>query len=544
MAQDRRSGIGSRQAGLLGLVLATTGLGCGADRVADATDSGAGPADTGGAEGSADAGSDTAPAPDTVEGSGQPMAPLEPCGPGPATLSTLRLTVDGTVLRDALGREVMLRGANAGGRSKLPPFVPFAFAESGLDDQVDAPRFDEAADAFYARLAGYGFNVVRLLLLWEGLEPVRGSYDETYLARLRGQIEAAQRHGIRVFIDAHQDLWSRAYCGDGAPVWTLPDPDRPVPDPADCEGWFNGYVSDPDGVVRPAFDRLWTNADGVRDAYREMWRHVAEQTRDLDAVIAYEPINEPYQGTIAEKTWGEEVLPAFFEEMAGAIRAAAPGAPVVFGSSGLDGADQSFSLRVPGGGNMVWGPHFYDPRSFLGIPIDERYSVSRQIAFLRRQAATFGTPVILGEFGANTTLETTPIYLRKVYDALDEQLMGATVWHVSLGGPEWNQEFFGMLNLDGSETPSLEAVVRPYPRATAGRPVAFAYDALAGVGRFDWQASPGVTELSAPARLFGSGIRLTAAGEGLCGGYDPSTGLVRVRSSAAGPASLGFERVR
>jgi len=49
-----------------------------------------------------------------------------------------RLTVDGRALRDAASRQVLLRGINAGGRSKLPPFFPFEFRESGEPDQAAA----------------------------------------------------------------------------------------------------------------------------------------------------------------------------------------------------------------------------------------------------------------------------------------------------------------------------------------------------------------------------------------------------------------------
>jgi hypothetical protein len=48
-----------------------------------------------------------------------------------------------------------------------------------------------------------------------------GIYDESYLAYLRKVLKAAEQHGISVFIDPHQDVWSRWTGGDGAPAWTL-----------------------------------------------------------------------------------------------------------------------------------------------------------------------------------------------------------------------------------------------------------------------------------------------------------------------------------
>jgi endoglycosylceramidase len=69
-------------------------------------------------------------------------------------LKTGRLVVDGRRFRDEIGREVLLRGVNAGGRSKWEPFLPF-----------DLPRpeeFEARLAAYMDRLASWGINVLRL----------------------------------------------------------------------------------------------------------------------------------------------------------------------------------------------------------------------------------------------------------------------------------------------------------------------------------------------------------------------------------------------
>ena len=57
---------------------------------------------------------------------------------------------------------VILRGINVGGDSKLPPFLPF-------NNEASA-----------GQIAGWGMNVARYLVTWEGIEPEKGVYSEEY----------------------------------------------------------------------------------------------------------------------------------------------------------------------------------------------------------------------------------------------------------------------------------------------------------------------------------------------------------------------------
>jgi hypothetical protein len=80
----------------------------------------------------------------------------------------------------------------------------------------------EEADERFAQLSRWGFTFIRFLITWEALEHQGpGQYDEAYLAYLRKILISAEKAGISVFIDPHQDVWSRFTGGDGAPAWTL-----------------------------------------------------------------------------------------------------------------------------------------------------------------------------------------------------------------------------------------------------------------------------------------------------------------------------------
>ena len=508
-------------------LLAVTACSGGAQPAGEAA---AGSADTGLADGSGG-------------GSGEGSAAWEPlarCEVASPVASPGKLTIDGRDFRDSAGRSVILRGVNTGGRSKLAPFFPFPFAESGIAGQETAPPFAEASETYVARIEEWGLNTVRLPLIWEAVEPERGRYDADYLGRVRLLVETLGRHHLRVVADMHQDLFARAYCGDGAPDWALAAPVPPRPENESCEGWFLRYLNDSEGQVFPAFDRFWANGDGTRDAFRAMWQQVAGELWPLENVVAFEVFNEPHPGSDNEQHWGREVLTPFYSEMAAAIREAAPGAPVFFDTSGTDATDQTFFVELPDGGSMVWAPHYYDPKVFLGLPINESFSAVRPVTFLEETGAGWNVPVFVGEFGAKSANPSTPLYLRKTFDALDRFGMHGTAWEYSTDAFDWNLESFSLVRADGSETAAADELVRAYPDAVAGSDAAFSFDRSSRVGLLTWQAAAdGVTELAAPARLYPGGPRVEVApGSGLCGSYDAARGRLLVRQETAGVASL------
>ena len=115
-----------------------------------------------------------------------------------------------------------------GGDSKIP------FCEPGdetypefLDRKkevsfVGRPFPVEDAESHFKRLKKAGMLYLRFVVTWEALEHEGpGIYDEAYLAYLRKILIAAENEGISVFIDPHQDVWSRWTGGDGAPAWTM-----------------------------------------------------------------------------------------------------------------------------------------------------------------------------------------------------------------------------------------------------------------------------------------------------------------------------------
>lgn len=141
--------------------------------------------------------------------------------------TTDALRVDGTRFVDRSGREVILRGVNLGGDCKVPyphggTHIPSDFADHREVSFIGRPFPLEEAPEHFRRLRHWGFDVLRLLTTWEAVEHKGpGLYDRDYLDYFTEICRRAGDFGLYVFVDFHQDVWSRMSGGDGAPGWTF-----------------------------------------------------------------------------------------------------------------------------------------------------------------------------------------------------------------------------------------------------------------------------------------------------------------------------------
>ncbi len=127
--------------------------------------------------------------------------------------------------KDPKGRTVILRGVNLGGDSKVPyprggTHYPTDFSDHKEVSFIGRPFPLEQAHEHFSRLKAYGFNVLRLLTTWEAIEH-KGPYDfdDAYMKYYATLCQMAGDYGMYIFVDFHQDVWSRMSGGDGAPGW-------------------------------------------------------------------------------------------------------------------------------------------------------------------------------------------------------------------------------------------------------------------------------------------------------------------------------------
>ena len=162
-------------------------------------------------------------------------------------------------IEDGGGRVVVLHGFIM--VWKVAPYYP---PSSIYPAPFRVPEDKSYFDARDARLLEqHGFNVVRLGLIWKGLEPSRGVFNEDYLDRMSDLIDLLRRYGINVLLDFHQDMANEAFQGEGFPDWAIhagidTQAGEIASIPAtNCCGFPGNYFTPAVGRV---FDNIWTNS--------------------------------------------------------------------------------------------------------------------------------------------------------------------------------------------------------------------------------------------------------------------------------------------
>ncbi|KAI5983227.1 glycoside hydrolase family 5 protein [Pisolithus albus] len=160
-----------------------------------------------------------------------PQVPLTCTQTGQPLPDYLVHTLDGNFV-DSSGRTLLLRGVNLSGSSKAPvghpSYILNGFWEAGATGNetfVGQPLnlADGSADEHLRRLRGWGFNMLRYPITWEALEHEGpGKYDYEFIDYTIRVLRKCKEYGFKVYLDPHQDVWSRFSGGSGAPYWTLP----------------------------------------------------------------------------------------------------------------------------------------------------------------------------------------------------------------------------------------------------------------------------------------------------------------------------------
>ena len=262
-----------------------------------------------------------------------------------------RLHIEGRWFVDKAGRRVILRGVNLGGDCKVPypdggTNFPSDFSNHREVSFVGRPFPIAEATEHFTRLRAWGFNCLRLLTTWEAVEHRGpGDYDTAYLDYFAELCSIAGDYGFYIFVDFHQDVWSRMTGGDGAPCWLFEKVGIDYRKLAESESahvmqhlydYSRGgrqedrypTMSWSQNARRPANGIMWTLffagrdfaaallIDGVNvqdymlEHYLGAQREIARRIRHLPNVMGFDSLNEPTPGWIGQRLSYRHVGPS------------------------------------------------------------------------------------------------------------------------------------------------------------------------------------------------------------------------------------------
>lgn len=375
-----------------------------------------------------------------------------------ATLPAGPYAVASGFIRDSDGRALIFRGANLSQAHKKSPHI-------GWHQLVD-----------YQRLrTDWGFNSIRFLISWAGVEPTEGHYDDAYLTQIIDRLKWAKQAGLWVVLDMHQDLYGEGFGGgNGAPKWTCSEDRYAAHEP--ISPWHLNYLSPP---IMACFDDLWSKPN-LLQRFAAAWRHVAQRVVAVpelkETVVGFDIINEPHWGSHNAFTFERDRLKPFYEKVINEVRQAAPHwlAFVEPGASRNGGIQTSLTaFHVP---NIVYAPHSYDSQAEFGQGFDakRRAAIIDNLKLLQEEAVRLKAALWIGEYGGVSSHSGIADYMDAQYAGIGAVAAGSALWEYGNSGG------YAMVKKDGTEqTALMDAVARPYPERVAGDPISYTYDATA-----------------------------------------------------------------
>lgn len=393
----------------------------------------------------------------------------------PLSASELRIV-------DDYGRDVLLRGVNV-----------TSLGEYWRGDPAQAPTVETTAED-WSQMAAAGVSVIRLIVHWSLIEPVRGEIDQTYLDEVDEYVAAAAAHGIYTVIDMHQDAYS-------AFIFTGPDEECPE-GTRPGKGWDGApeWATITDGAstctpgernaapaVLAAWSHFYRNTDGIRDRFVASWAAVAERFAGRPEVAGYDVLNEPEAALpSAENT---PLYDELLRDVVAAIREAETGADfdhLIFVEPAFGTANPDYGFIIPNPNragfdstNIVSAPHNYAESIDFGVV---SLTIEGMNDLYLAAAEGIGVPTWLGEYGFWDASESTTEKLARFAADEDANRIGGTWWQwrqpcgdphsVDLGDDYVNLHLNGLqcpgdIELGPTE-PFFRVLSRGYPRAAPG----------------------------------------------------------------------------
>ncbi|KAI9352201.1 glycoside hydrolase superfamily [Obelidium mucronatum] len=404
----------------------------------------------------------------------------------PVLAEVARITsVKGPLFIDELGRSRIFRGTNV--VSKAFPYVP--------DTAVNADPKLSFNQKDVNLLASIGSTAIRLGVMWPGVEPTKGNYNQTYLDEIAKIVKMCSDAGIYVLLDFHQDVFSEQFCGEGVPSFVVKRESGPIafpvplsspysvdanglPSYTDCKK-FNWPLYHAATVVGKNYQRLYSNTDGVRDAFTEYWKVVAKTLLPYKNILGYDLINEPWSGDttgnlglLNPAVANSENLQPFYDAVAAGIRSVDPNALIHFESVTLIHDEVGFT-KVPGGSEYakksVFNFHYYSDAQ-------SKFDINATIGLRVNTAKALNCGAFLSEYEMGWGSGDRIPEIQNTLQSADFHLVSTTGWEYKAFRGIMTGFNAGLFEDDLSVRPQMATMFsRPHAHAVAGTPISMTY---------------------------------------------------------------------
>jgi endoglycosylceramidase len=422
-------------------------------------------------------------------------------------------------LTDEQGRSLILHGVNVSNNAKWDPL------RVGDINPAMVQRFSRE----------WGFNAVRVLIFWDAIEPAKNSYDEAYLDLVEERLDWYAQENISVVLDMHQDVYSSVFCCDGAPEWAVRDDSIPY---VEQEVWWKNYE---EAAVQRAFDNFWDH-DGphadLQEQYTKAWLKVIDRFKDHPAVLGYDLINEPNEGSYSTLFFESQVLTGFYNRLIANIRTIdqdnwifyEPRGGLVV--AGLPSGLKKLNDTREGSPRLAYIPHLYEPTLSTNVPylglktFIKAWKESRESEMLE-----YGAPVLIGEMGEDETKFGFMAYLEDMFTITQPMTSGWFLWSYDAGN-------WGLLNENGSENKKLDLLVQPYPQKIAGEALHVNYEFKTRILTLRYKTRAGITgntEIFIPdERVYADGFSINVLPQSITWHWDSGKKMLSIDSNQSG----------
>ncbi|RPJ42857.1 MAG: hypothetical protein EHM21_12270 [Chloroflexi bacterium] len=289
-------------------------------------------------------------------------------------------------------------------------------------------------------------------------------------------------------------------------------------------------------LMNPRKMRIW------REGYAGVWRHNGVWDLDEKERVRLLKPHHFFEVNGRAVDFSRDYIRPFTNRYAAGIRSVDPDALIFLETDPLKPPPQWSAADAP---NLVYAPHWYDAtvlflktyspwigfdvhttRIVLGAQRVQK-SFARQLGRHKEYAKVHlgNVPTIIGEIGIAFDMNRGRAYRTGDYRqqvramdrslrAADENLLSYTLWNYTSDndnthGDQWNGEDLSIFSQDVNKNPgladihaggrALQAVVRPYPRATAGEPLSLSFDINRRIFIYEFRHDPAI---QAPTVIF------------------------------------------